>query len=160
MTPVFVHALTGRNGKWSIYEFPFVVEAFGQLGDDLFIRSGDKILRVEQGLQTDHVDGEEVPFPGVVQWPWLDDGAPGATKTFEAVDLVATGAPSISIGYDQRNLSAFTTPYAIDPDTLPGGTIPIPVMGPSFSLRVDFAAGTPWSLKSAILYLEDTRGQP
>ena len=160
MTTVFVHTLNGGAGKWSKYIFPFVVEAFAQLGDDLYIRTGDKIVRVEKGVLTDHVAGEEVPFTGIVQWPWLDNGNPGATKTLEAVDLVASGVPSISIGYNQNDLNAFTTPYTINPDTLTGGTIPIPVMGPSFSLRVNFAAGTAWSLKSAALYLEDTKGQP
>lgn len=160
MTTVFVHTLNGGAGKWSKYIFPFVVEAFAQLGDDLYIRTGDKIVRVEKGVLTDHVAGEEVPFTGLVQWPWLDNGNPGATKTLEAVDLVASGVPSISVGYNQNDLNAFTTPYTINPDTLTGGTIPIPVMGPSFSLRVNFAAGTAWSLKSAALYLEDTKGQP
>ena len=160
MTTVFVHTLNGGAGKWSKYIFPFVVEAFAQLGDDLYIRTGDKIVRVEKGVLTDHVAGEEVPFTGLVQWPWLDNGNPGGTKMLEAVDLVASGVPSISIGYNQNDLNAFTTPYTINPDTLTGGTIPIPVMGPSFSLRVNFAAGTAWSLKSAALYLEDTKGQP
>lgn len=160
MTTVFVHTLNGGAGKWSKYVFPFVVEAFAQLGDDLYIRTGDKIVRVEKGVLTDHVAGEEVPFTGLVQWPWLDNGNPGATKMLEAVDLVASGVPSISVGYNQNDLNAFTTPYTINPDTLTGGTIPIPVMGPSFSLRVNFAAGTAWSLKSAALYLEDTKGQP
>ena len=160
MTTVFVQSLNGRAGRWSKYILPYVVEAFAQLGDDLYIRSGDKILRVEKGLLTDHVDGDEVPFTGLVQWPWLDNGNPGATKMLEAVDLVASGAPSISIGYNQLNTAAFTAPYTINPDTLTGGTIPIPVMGPSFSLRINFAAGTAWSLKSAELYLDDTKGHP
>ena len=160
MTTVFVHTINGRNGKWSKYLFPFSVERFGQLGDDLYIRSGDKILRVVAGLLTDHVDGVEVEFSGLVQYPWIDGGLAGATKMMEGVDLVASGDPSVSIGYDQRNTSAFTTPYQINPDTMPGGIIPIPVMGPSFSLRINFAGGTAWSLKSANLYLEDTRGQP
>lgn len=156
---VFVFTMTGGRGKWSIYEFPYVVEAFAQLGDDLYIRSGDRVMKVEEGVVTDDLDGVATGFSARVQWPWLDFGSP-ATKMLEGVDLVASGSPSISIGYDQRNASAFTSPYSVPADSLTGGVIPFPVMGPSFSLRIDFEPGTAWSLKSAALYLEDTRGQP
>ena len=152
--------MNAGRGKWSRYGFPFSVDAFAQLGDDLYIRSGDRVLRVVEGLATDDVDGVATGFPGIVQWPWLDMGAPGATKMLEGFDLVASGSPSVSVGYDQRIAGAFTTPYAVDPDTLPGGVIPLPVMGPSFALRVDFAPGSNWSLQAANLYVDDTKGQP
>lgn len=160
MTTVFVHTLNGQSGKWSKYIFPFVVEAFAQLGDDLYIRTGDKIVRVVEGLLTDHVDGDEVPFGGVVQWPYIDLGTPGLSKKLYGFDLVATGAPSVSFGYDQTSPSAFTTPYAISPDTYPGGVIPMPLRAPSLSMKVTFAAGTAWSLNGASLYVTESRGQP
>lgn len=156
----YVYTMNAGRGKWSRYVFPFSVDAFAQLGDDLYIRSGDRVLRVVEGLATDDVDGVAAGFPGIVQWPWLDMGAPGATKMLEGFDLVASGSPSVSVGYDQRTPGAFTTPYAVDPDTLPGGVIPLPVMGPSFALRVDFAPGSNWSLQAANLYVDDTKGQP
>lgn len=155
-----VYTMNAGRGKWSQYAFPFSVDAFAQLGDDLYIRSGDRVLRVVEGLATDDVDGVATGFPGIVQWPWLDMGAPGATKMLEGFDLVASGSPSVSVGYDQRTTGAFTTPYAVDPDTLPGGVIPLPVMGPSFALRVDFAPGSNWGLQAANLYVDDTKGQP
>ena len=155
-----VYTMNAGRGKWSRYVFPFSVDAFAQLGDDLYIRSGDRVLRVVEGLATDDVDGVATGFPGIVQWPWLDMGAPGATKMLEGFDLVASGSPSVSVGYDQRIAGAFTTPYSVNPDTLPGGVIPLPVMGPSFALRVDFAPGSNWSLQAANLYVDDTKGQP
>lgn len=160
MTDVFVHTLNGGAGKWSMYDFPFPIEAFAQLGDDLFIRTGDKIVRVVEGLLTDHVDGDEVEFGGVVQWPYIDLGTPGLSKKLHGFDLVATGAPSVSFGYDQSNPAAFTTPYAINPDTYPGGVIPMPLRAPSLSMKVTFAPGTAWSLNSASLYVTESRGQP
>lgn len=160
MTTVFVHALTGRSGKWSRYTFPFPINGFGQLADDLYIRSGDKILRVVDGLLTDHVDGAEVPFGGVQQWPYIDSGTPGATKQMVGLDLVASGVPTISIGYDQSDMSRFTSGYTINPDTMPGGMIPFPLMAPTFSLKITFAPGTAWKVRSATLYLNETKGQP
>lgn len=159
-TNVFVHALTGKAGKWSRFSFPFPIEAFAQLGDDLFIRSGDRILRVVAGLITDHVDGTEVPFGGLVQWPYIDTGTPGLSKKMHGFDLVATGNPSVTFGYDQTNPAAFTASYVIDPDTYPGGIIPMPIRAPTISMRIEFLPGTAWKLNAATLYLSESKGSP
>ena len=160
MTTVFVHALTGRSGKWSTYTFPFSVEAFAQLGDRLYIRSGDRILVVTEDLLTDDVDGVATPFGGTVWWPYVDFGVPAATKQLEGFDLVASGKPSVSVMWDQRDMAKATTPYAIDPDTWPGGIVPLPLMAPSFSVRIDFEPGYAWKLQSLTLYVSQSRGQP
>ena len=160
-TTVFVYALNGGKGKWSRYLFPFSVDAFAQLGNDLYIRHGDTVSVVDDTLATDDVDGVPTNFPGVVWWPWLDLGNAGATKMMEGFDVVSSGqAPAVSVGFDQRNLAAFTEPYQLDGDTLPGGIIPLPVAAPTFSLRLDFAGGEPWSVQSVQLYVDDSAGQP
>jgi hypothetical protein len=157
---VFVYTMTstGRVGAWSRYTFPFAVDAFAQLGNDLYIRNGDTVSRVVEGAPTDETADGPQGFDGTVQWNWLDFGQPGVTKMLEGFDVVSEGVPSVSVGYDQRDLAAFTEPYAVPADTLPGGIIPLPVSGPSFSLRVDFEPGVPWELSAATLYLHDNRG--
>lgn len=164
---VFVYTMTqtGKIGAWTRYVFPFVVDAFAQLGNTLFVRHGDLISRVDADSAVDEVMGdlgiEQVPFPGRVQWSWLDLGRPGATKMLEGFDYVGTGqGPSISIGYDQRNVAAFTEPYTIDVDTLPGGIIPLPVASPTMSVRLDYAGGEAWQVQSVILYLDDWGNGP
>ncbi len=160
MTDIYVFTLNGGKGKWSRYVLPVSVESFAQLGDRLYIRSGDRVLRVVEDLLTDSVAGVATPFSATVQWPWVDWGTPAITKQVIGFDIVGTGQPSVSFGYDQRNLATFTAPYAIDPDTLPGGMVPMPLMAPSLSVKVDFAAGTAWSMQSLTLYINETRGQP
>ena len=103
---------------------------------------------------------KSICFESVVQWPWIDMGAIGPTKRLLGIDLVATGNPRIAIGFDQVNQNVFTPDYTLPPDTLTGGMIPYSLAGPTFSLRVRFAAGAPWSLKSALLYVDDSRAQP
>jgi hypothetical protein len=153
-TTVFVYQMrqAGRKGDWSRYVFPFTVAGFAQLGNALYIRHGDEIGVVTEGVLTDAVGGELVPFAGRVQWNWLDLGAAGDSAQLEGFDVEGAGAPSISFGYDQRNTDAFTTPWSFDPDTLGGGMVPFTLMAPSLSARLDFAAGTAWSLKRVILY--------
>ena len=160
-TETFVFTLNGGKGKWSRYVFPFAIEAFAQLGNDLYIRHGDTVSKVVENVNTDEVDGVATPFPGLVQTQWLDLGAAGMTKMLESVDYVGTGqGPKLSIGYDQRSTTAFTAPYAIDPDTLSGMPIPISVAAPTFSVKLDFIGGAPWSLYAVNLNVIPMQGQP
>lgn len=161
-TTVYVYTMrgTGKQGAWSRYLFPFSVDAFAQLGNDLYIRHGDEISKVSEYAVGDDVGGSTILFGGTVQWPWLDFGTPGVTKMMEGFDIVSQGVPSISIGYDQRNLAAFTDPYTVDADTLPGGVIPFPLSAPTFSLRVDFAPGQKWALTQASLSFYDLGNGP
>lgn len=151
---VYVHTLNAGKGKWSRYLFPFAVDAFAQLGNDLYIRHGDEVSVVSEDAVTDDVDGVATNFTGVVWWPWLDNGQPGETKMLESFDYVGTGqGPSVSIGYDQRSLTAFTPPYLIDDDTLPGDPIPLPVGGPTLSVKLEFAGGAAWTVNQVTLNL-------
>lgn len=161
-TQVFVYTMVraGKSGAWSRYIFPFSVDAFAQLGNDLYIRHGDEISVVSEEGASDDVNGVAIPFGGTVWWPWLDMGTPSVTKMMEGFDIVSQGTPSVSIGYDQRNLAAFTVPYEVDPDTLPGGVIPFPLSAPTFSLRVDFAPGQKWALTQASLSFFDLGNGP
>lgn len=159
VTETFIYSLTNAGtkvGAWTRYRFPFAIEAFAQLEDDLYIKHGRFISRVDELLNVDELTvGEGIvpqPFAGRVQWSWLDFGTPGVTKMLNGFDYVGLGqAPAISIGYDQRNEALFTTPYQLSADTLPGGLIPLPVMAPSMSVRLDFAGGAAWKVQSVLL---------
>lgn len=154
---VFVLTNSAGKPKWSRYVFPFSIDGFAQLGDDLYIRSGDTIKRVSEQATSDIHNGAEIPFGGTAQWSWLDFGQPGVTKMLEGFDLVASGDPSVSIGWDQTNTAAFTDPYQVTPDTVPGNIVPIMLSGPSFSMKVDFAPGQKWQLQGASLYVHDNK---
>lgn len=164
-TTVFVYTRggAGRPGSWSRYVFPFVITDRPQLlGNDLYFRQGDTINRLDASVTYDELTegGTQQEFPGRVQWNWIDAGPVAPNKHMNGFDLVATGEPSVSVGYDQRDETRRTTPYAVDPDTLVGGIIPLEVVAPSLSFRVDFAAGTAWSLSSAIIYVQTLRNGP
>ena len=163
---VFVFTLNGGRGKWSRYIFPFQVDGFAQLGNDLYIRSGDVVRRVNPELNYDDMtlqggSANLVNFPGIVQWPWLNMGDSGRNKVMRGFDYTGSGqAPSISIGYDQRNLTLFTTPYMLNDDTLTGGFVPLEVTGPTFSIRMDFSGGSAWGSNQVLIYTDPTRAEP
>ena len=173
-TEVFVYSMTrvGRVGAWSRYVFPYSIQAFAQLGNDLYIRQGNEIVRVSEEADTDQraipADNEagwvaeNLPFTGHVWWPYLDIGAPGITKMLESIDYVGTGgAPQLSIGVDQRDEAAFTEPFEIVNDTMPGTPIPFPLAAPTFSVRLDFdSSNGRWQVQSVVLTTHPFGGQP
>lgn len=157
----FVITMNGGKPKCSRNIFPWSVDAFAQLGNDLYIRHGDEVSVVSESANTDDVAGVPTNFTGLVQWAWLDNGQPGVTKMLESLDYVGSGqGPSLSIGYDQRSTSAFTDPYLIEDDTLPGAPIPMPVAAPTFSIKLDFAGGAAWGVNAVTLHLSNMAGNP
>lgn len=160
---VFVYTMNrvGAVGAWSRYIFPFNIDATAQLGETLYLRAGDTVYRVDDGIGTDDiVAGESVTAQqvvGIVQWPWLDFGQPGQTKMMQALDVVGSGPGDVSlqVGYDQRSVEAFTPAYTIPIDTLTGMPVPMPVSAPTFSVRLTFTGE--WSLQAVNVYLADNR---
>lgn len=150
---VYTMNRTGQVGAWSRYTFPWRVEATALLGEKLYLRAGNKVYVVREGANTD----AGTPITGLVQWPWLDFGTPGATKMMQSVDVVGGGPGNVSlqIGYDQRAVEAFTPSYTIPIDTLTGMPVPMPVSAPTFSVRLTFTGE--WSLQAVNLYLAENR---
>jgi hypothetical protein len=144
---VYTQGTIGRKGKWSRYIFPFVVKYATTLGNTLYMMgvtgSGTSIYKVDKDAVTDN----GVAISGIVQWQWLDFGSTGTTKMMETVDIVGdVVAPTISIGYDQTNPLAVTTPYQLQIDSMCGFPVPIPVSAPTFSIKLEYAAGG-WELQ-------------
>ena len=155
---VFVYTMNkiGSVGAWSRYLFPFPIDAFTQLHDDLYIRSGNDVLRVSESETTDFAgDSREQSFTGTVWWPWLDMGRAGVDKVVYGFDMVGRGTSAIEFGYNQASQGVFTTPFVIPADTVPGQIIPMEVMAPSFSVRVTYAGGEEWELQALNVYLND-----
>jgi len=151
---VWVYTMNEGNirGKWSHYVFPFTIEHFAHLQSDLYLRHGDIVEKVVEGEKYD--DGNT--FSSTIQWPWLDFKKPGRDKMFVGFDNVGEGAASIEIGYDQSSLTAFTAAFAIPEDTVPGQIIPLPVTGPSFSIRLTYVSDQAWEWDALQIYVDDT----
>jgi len=156
---------SGNANSWSVYEFPSDIDYWTVDDGVLYLRSGDLVWEVSPDALFDDItdasnpggSGNSVPFTGEVTWPYLDLGTPGVDKDLEGVNIVCDGTGEISIGYDQTNFDAATTPFAFDGDTLPSlGMIPLPMTAPSFQLRLTWDAGQSWEWEMAALYLVGT----
>src|SRR5690606_32980118 len=91
----------GSDGRsWSRYVFPSEIDYAAVLGEELYLRSGDLVWRVDESADADDVheeNGEEIgePFSMVLQWPHLDFGSLGQEKQLVAFDLVGSGEVSV-----------------------------------------------------------------
>lgn len=150
---VYIYTMNqgGTRGKWSRYQFPFLIEHYAHLGDKLYLRAGNRIYVVKENDLFD--DGE--PFEAVIQWPHLDWGQPAVTKMMVGLDLVGEGEAEVQIGYDQTDLTAFTEKFVVPGDTYTGQIIPIAVSAPTLSLRLTYQSNTNWEWNAANLYVED-----
>ena len=155
----FVLTISGGKSdmSWSRYVFPSAIDDWTINDTDLFLRSGDKVWKFDADTLIDDSGGANVQFVGDVEWPYLDFGALGVTKSLIGFDIVADGTFTVSIGYNQKDLSQFTTPYSIVGDTLVGDIIPLPVSAPSMQLRLQFAGNEAWEWSAAALHLKDFR---
>lgn len=133
-------------------EYPWPLEDTTQLNGQLYFRTGDDLMLVDP----EAVDDDGVEFEGVIETPALDMGSPGVSKMMVGMDIVGYGEASVSIGWDQTDPAAYTSPYLLPEDSVPGGFIPIPVMAPSFAVRIVYAGGQAWKLNAMNLYLQDS----
>jgi len=164
---VFVYSMTrqGQVGAWSRYNFPMAsIDNFCLAGSYLYLQCGDDTLRVDPAVLYDYFGdtynntSRQQTFQGVVQWPWLDCESPGVTKMLHTIDIVSTQNTQITveIGYDQTNpTTAYTTPFTMPADSVPGLQIPIPIMAASFSPRLTMVSTDSWSIKAVNLQIQD-----
>ncbi len=158
-TTVFVLSMVNGKPKWSRYLFPFSVDDYAQLGNDLYMRDANAVRKINVDVNYDEtvVDGEptRVYYDGIIQWPWLDLGTT-VDKQMIGFDLIGTGIPTVQFGYSQANPSYFTDEYDVDPDTLEGGIIAMPLCAPSLSPKITYkgAEGNFWKLDAMNLYFK------
>ena len=155
----FVLTINGGRAdmSWSRYVFPSAIDDWTINDTDLFLRSGDKVWKFDENTLIDDSGGANVTFPGRIWWQYLDFGAIGTTKSMIGFDIVADGTFTVSVGYNQKDDTQFTTPYSIVGDTLVGDIIPLPVSAPSFQLRLVFAGNESWEWSASALHLQDFR---
>lgn len=178
----FVLTINGNSQKtWSRYIFPDTITDWTLNQSILYLRTaGNLVWQFDANTLVDDANttiasATNIPFNGVVQWPYMDMGSLGFNKMLIGVDIVGDGNCSIQVGFNQADKTTLndntgfvtstgvTTPYlvAVD-DTVPGEPLPIPVMAPSYSLILTFTGSSSspnaWSWEAANLYIADARG--
>lgn len=150
---LFVYSIsrTARIAAWSQYFLSVPVDAFAELGQELYIRSGDAVYRLDEQASTD--DGTQ--YEVLIQLPYMDFKRPGNLKQLVGADVVLEGACRMSIGFDVRDPDAFTPEIRVKGNTRPGGTIPVECTGTEFSVRLRNFDNKPFRVDAITLHFHD-----
>jgi Concanavalin A-like lectin/glucanases superfamily len=160
----FVLTVNGTGTKsWSRYIFPDVITDWTLNAGILYLRTAGNLVwqldrntvGIDDSSATLTTQGANVPFNGVVQWPYLDLASLGINKMLVGIDVVGTGNCNIQVAFNQNDLSSFndnpvfssspsvTTPYFVQiDDTLPGEPLPIPINAASYSPILTFVGSS------------------
>lgn len=150
---VYSRSRAANLAAWSVYDLPQSVQpvqAFAQMGSDLYLRCGNRLLR----LDPDSAYDDGTPIETVVQVPWMDCKTPGHLKVLHGIDVVMQGSARISVGFDARDPEAFTHEVEVSGNTRGGGLIPLPCSGTEFSVRIRSDDGHPFRLDAVTLYYD------
>lgn len=149
---LFVYSIsrTARIAAWSRYFLPSEVDAFAELGQELYIRSGDSVFKLDPAVSSD--DGQQ--YEVLLDLPYMDFKTPGQLKRIYGADLVMEGSCEFSIGMDVRNPDAYTTPVKIKGNTRPDSMVPVECAGTEFSLRFRNYDNKPFRLDAVTIYYE------
>jgi hypothetical protein len=179
----FVLTINGMQGirSWARYVFPDSITDWTLNGDVLYLRTaGNLVWQVTDEVvgcddAPSSAGGANIPFNGIMQWPYLNAGVLGVNKELIGVDIVGDGQVSIQVAFNQSDKSSFndaptfststsvTPPYFIAiADTVPEEPIPIPCNAPSYSIILTFAGSSTsanaWTWEALNLYLNDQSG--
>jgi len=149
---LFVYSIsrTAKIAAWSRYFLPNAVDAFAELGQELYIRSGDDVFKLDAETFTD--DG--LQFEVLLDLPYMDFKSPGQLKHVYGADVVVDGQCEFSIGFDVRDPDAYTTPVKVKGNTRPAGMIPVECAGTEFALRFRNYDSASFRLDSVTLYYD------
>lgn len=149
---LFVYSIsrTAKIAAWSRYFLPSSVDAFAELGQELYIRSGDDVFKLDPNTYTD--DG--LQFEVLLDLPYMDFKSPGQLKHIYGADVVVDGKCDFSIGFDVRDPDAYTTPVKVKGNTRPAGMIPVECAGTEFALRFRNYDSASFRLDSVTLYYD------
>lgn len=129
---VYSVSQTAKVKAWSLYVLPEEVDNVAQLGQDMYLRCGDTVYKLDSESYTD--DGQQ--FETRIQIPYMDFKKPGILKHVIGVDVVCEGDCYLSIGWNEDNTDAATNEVLIRGNTRPGGLIPLECMGTEFNFRI------------------------
>jgi len=150
---LFVYSIsrTAKIAAWSQYFLSQPVDAFAELGQVLYIRSGDAVYKLDDAVSAD--DGTQ--YEVLVQLPYMNLKKPGSLKRVYGLDVVVEGSCYVSVGFDVQDPDAFTPEVKVKGNTRGGGMISVECTGTEFSLRFRNYDNKPFRLDAVSLHFDD-----
>lgn len=148
---VYSFSRSAKLAAWSKYTFPFTIDDITALNTKLYLRSGDNVYEVVEGIYTD--DGALVNVE--VELAFLDQKKPGYLKQFMGVDFIGQGTAQHQVRYDPLNPNLITDAMPLTGVTDPGTMNPVEVTATHIAPVLTHAANEDFRIDSLKYYYED-----
>ena len=129
---VLSYSKSGKISAWSIFNFPWTIEAATILNNELYVRHGDIVYRMDPNATHDDGIIPEV----IVDMFYQDNKKPGILKMFTGYDAVVEGTAKVAFRYDPRRPDWITDYHDMGGDTRPDAMAPMELcctsLAPSF----------------------------
>lgn len=139
-----------KLSAWSVFDFPVTIDDSAVLSNELYLRSGDAVYKVDPNAYND--DGV-VPLVEVEMY-YQDNKAPGVLKQFNGFDGVVKGSPEIAFRYDTRDTDLITSFYGISGDMRPGDLFPMEICATSVAPVFRHQANEEFQIDQLLCYYE------
>ena len=128
---VLSYSKSNKVTAWSLYTYPFTIDAACVLNNELYARSGDIVYRMDA---TAYADDGVVPLCEVDMF-YQDNKRPGILKQFWGYDAVVEGTPQVAFGFDPRKPALQTDWVDVTGDTRPDALAPMELACTSLAPR-------------------------
>lgn len=132
----YTFSRTQKISAWARYFFEYSIDAMAVNNGILYLRSGEKVYKVnnDETVWTDN--GSEYEFR--MEMPYLDFKKPGSTKYIASMDIVLQGSVDVQFRFDPNDESLITDKIRLTGDTRPYQSIPVEItcagVAPVFSI--------------------------
>lgn len=150
---VYTFSRTSKIAAWTRYELPVTVDYAANLGNTLYLRSGDKVYK----LDTSASDDDGTDFSVEVKMAFQSFQKPGVNKKIFGFDAVVEGSADISHRHDPNNPTVETDALTVTGDTRVGMIYPVNLMTTEIAPIIRNSSGT-LTRFNAISYLYDDIG--
>ena len=151
---VYSYSRSSKISAWSVWTFPFVIDAVAEHDARLYVRSGDALYVLDDTAYTD--DG--APIEVVAELPFLDMRKPGLLKQFTGVDVAASGSLQLRFKFDPLHPERSTPALKLRGDTRPLPRIPVEVMAANLGIGVANRDDEAFELAAITVYYEVMSG--
>lgn len=153
---VYTFSKTAQIAAWSRYTFTFNVDAACEYLGDVYIRNGDNVYVLVEGVYQD----AGKPIPVVIEMPWNDAGKPGMNKQWLGADVISTGVNAmLSFRHNANKPLLSTEAISIPNSTDQGPNYPVEVMASRIAPIITHSANEDFRLHELLLYWEPSDGQ-
>lgn len=151
---VYSYSRASKISAWSMWHFPFPIDAAAEHETRLYLRSGNVLYVLDETAYSD--DG--APIEVVTELPYLDMKRPGTLKQFTGVDVAAAGGLNLRFKFDPANPQRATPALRLSGDTRPLPRIPVEVMATNLAIEVSNVSDGLFELAAITVYYENLSG--